>query len=75
MGASKIVIDNLLKKLSVTKDPALIDELLDKLYECKYLATDWDARSWGFDPLAWMVSERSELARQSKSPEARASNT
>jgi hypothetical protein len=73
MGASPEVITALLKRLSIAKDPALIDELLDKLYECKHLASDWDADYWGFNPRTWMASERSELAKQSKPPEVRAS--
>ena len=75
MGASQTVIEGLLKKLSVSKDPELIDELLDKLYEYKYLATDWDASHWGFNPRSWMLKERLALDSQSKSSEVRSSNT
>lgn len=27
-------------------------------------ATDFDAREWGFDPVAWLADERAQMARQ-----------
>lgn len=75
MSASPEMFADLLTCLAKAKDPKVIDMLLDKYYEYKYLATDWDATQWGFIPGSWMLAERLKLDDPSKSSEVRASNT
>ena len=75
MSASPEMFTDLLRQLAAAKDPKVIDMLLDRYYEYKYLATDWDAKQWGFRPGSWMLDERLKLDDPSKSSEVRASNT
>ena len=65
MSAHPDAFKGLAIKLCRTKDPLVIDELLDKWNEWKNLATEHDAGEWGFDD-KWMADERVKLSKNPK---------
>jgi hypothetical protein len=63
VGAHPDAFAGLAIRISRTKDPIIVDELLDQWNDWRTRATEWDAQQWGFDLNGWMKKERAELAK------------
>lgn len=52
---------------NIVDHPDATDFWLDQLFDALTRATEWDAEQWQLDPRHWMVTERSQLARNALS--------
>lgn len=64
MPAPEKFYEQLKERLRGETDRKVQDKLLDLWLATTQMATEWDAKEWGFDPDQWMREERDILARR-----------
>lgn len=55
--------EQLTQRLCKETDRKKQDELLDLWWAAENLATEWDAKEWGFDPEKWEFEKRDLIAK------------